>query len=221
VLLWHMAVVPGPRALRRNIHFLHHRFTPVFLFLIGVRLHVQGKERIDPNRAYIIVANHRSAIDFILNARAFPGVFRFLAKKELLSIPVFGWVVGKMCLIVDRSSQSSRAKSMALLVDQLDAGWSIFIYPEGRRNRGSEPLAPFYDGAFRIATQTGAPLLIQTTLDVHRVSATAKAADLWPGVVRITWDGPIETRGVDIQTLKNFTRQIMKTRLAEADPPPS
>lgn len=216
VLLWHMTLTPGMRALRRNIYFLHHVFTPAFLFLTGVRVRVSGSERIATDRAYIIVANHRSAIDFIINAHAFPGIFRFLAKKELLAIPIFGWVVGKMCLIVDRSSQSSRARSIALLAKQLAANWSILIYPEGKRNRSDAPLAPFYDGAFRIAQQTGAQLLILTTLDVHRVSATAKAADLWPGTVHIAWDGPIETQGADIQTLKNQTRQIMEKRLAEA-----
>jgi 1-acyl-sn-glycerol-3-phosphate acyltransferase len=84
-------------------------FTPVFLFLVGIRLKVEGKELLDPKGSYVIVGNHNSSLDFILNAHAFPGVFRFLAKQELQKIPVFGYIVKKMCLNVDRSSAMSRA----------------------------------------------------------------------------------------------------------------
>ena len=190
VMLLNMVLSPGQGALRRNIWFLHQVFTPVFLFLIGIRVRVQGLEKIN-NRPCVIVSNHRSAIDFIINAHAYPGIFRFLAKQELLKVPVFGWVVRKMCLIVDRSSPQSRAQSIIGLKEALNQGWSIFIYPEGARNRTEKPLAPFYDGAFRVAIQTEAPLVVQTVKNVRNVSRTVKAADLMPGTVDIIWDEPI------------------------------
>ncbi|MCK6692945.1 MAG: 1-acyl-sn-glycerol-3-phosphate acyltransferase, partial [Thermoanaerobaculia bacterium] len=165
VILLNMLFSPGPKALRRNIHFLHHIFTPTFLSLIGVRLNVVGRENLAPSTSYVIIGNHSSALDFIVNAAAFPGVFRFLAKQELHKVPVFGWVVKKMCLSVDRSSAMSRARSVVELKQQLAEGWSIFIYPEGGRNRTNELLAPFYDGAFRIAIQTKAPIAIQTIVN--------------------------------------------------------
>lgn len=209
-----MAFWPGQRALRKNIYFLHHIFTPAFLFLVGIRLKVEGQELLDPNRSYVIVGNHNSSLDFILNAHAFPGVFRFLAKQELQKIPVFGLIVRKMCLTVDRSSAMSRARSVVALKQQLADGWSIFIYPEGSRNIGNEPLGMFYDGAFRIAVQTGAPLAIQTILNIDHI--TAGGSGLRPGTVRIAWDQPIETRGMnaeDIIPLKERTEQLMMERL--------
>lgn len=216
VLLANMVFTPGDRALHRNIYFLHHIFTPVFLTLVGIRVQVEGKERLAPGQSYLIVGNHSSALDFIVNAEAFPGVFQFLAKQELHRVPVFGWVVKKMCLTVDRTSAMSRARSVVLLKQRLAAGWSIFIYPEGGRNRTNDPIAPFYDGAFRIAIQTQAPIAVQTIINMKSISATAKSIDLSPGTVHIAWDGPIETTGMtaaDIPALTEQVRQFMLQRL--------
>ena len=214
VLLFNMVASPGPKALRHNIWYLYHAFTPVFLTLVGIRLRVEGRERLDPQQSYVIVGNHRSSLDFIVNAHAFPGVFRFLAKQELQKIPVFGWVVKKMCLIVDRSSAMSRARSVVALKQHLAEGWSIFIYPEGSRNRSGEPLGPFYDGAFRIAIQTGAPVAVQTLVNIADI--TANGAGLWPGTVRVVWDVPISTEGMksdDVAALKERAEGLMRARL--------
>jgi len=209
-----MAITPGKRALRNNIYYLHHIFTPIFLTLVGIRLKVEGSERIDPKKSYVIVGNHRSSLDFIVNGHAFPGVFRFLAKQELLKIPVFGLIVRKMCLVVDRSSAMSRARSVVALKQQLAEGWSIFIYPEGSRNDSDQPLAPFFDGAFRIAIQTGAPVAVQTIVNIRHI--TANGAGLRPGIVRIVWDEPIPTTGLgaqDIEPLKEKAERMMRQRL--------
>jgi 1-acyl-sn-glycerol-3-phosphate acyltransferase len=216
VLLFNMAATPGERALKRNVRFLHHTIGPVFLALAGIRLKISGRTHLRPGVSYVIVANHRSSIDFIVNAVAFPGIFRFLAKQELMKIPIFGWVVKKMCLTVDRSSAMSRARSVVEIKKQLARGWSVLIYPEGGRNRTESPLAPFYDGAFRIAIQTGAPIAIQTVQNVEAVSASVKSVDLCPGTLYIAWDEPIETAQLtaeDIPALKEAVRNRMNVHL--------
>ena len=211
-----MIVSPGPRALRRNIRYLHHAFTPFFLRMVGIRMKVEGRKKLSRMQSYVIVGNHRSSLDFIVNAHAYPGVFRFLAKQELQKIPVFGLIVRKMCLIVDRSSAISRARSVVALKQQLADGWSIFIYPEGSRNRSTEEaLAPFFDGAFRIAIQTGAPLAVQTIVNIQEVTG-ADGAGLQPGVVSVVWEEPIITEGLsatDIPMLREKVEQIMRSRI--------
>lgn len=215
VLVWNMIFSPGERALRRNIFYLHHVFTPFFLMLAGIRLRVTGKELLKKDVSYVIVSNHRSSLDFIVNAHAFPGVFRFLAKQELQKIPVFGWVVKKMCLTVDRSSAMSRARSVVALKNNLKEGWSIFIYPEGSRNKGPEPVGSFFDGAFRIAIQTGAPIAVQTILNIRDVTGEDESG-LQPGMVRIAWEQPIETAGMkdaDIPALRDRVIALMTAQL--------
>jgi len=221
VLLFFMAFMPGEQALRRSIFYLHHIFTPIFLALIGIRLSIDGQEYLSAERSYVIVSNHASALDFIVNARAFPGIFQFLAKEELHRVPVFGWVVKKMCLSVDRSDRASRARSVALLRERLLQGWSIFIYPEGRRNRTAEPLGPFYDGAFRVAIQTQAPIAVQTLVNMRNICSSAAGLDLHPGTVHIIWSPPIETAGMtldDLPRLREQVRQVMLAHLLNTQP---
>jgi 1-acyl-sn-glycerol-3-phosphate acyltransferase len=176
---------------------------------------VEGRKKLLRSQSYVIVGNHRSSLDFIVNAHAYPGVFRFLAKQELKKIPVFGFIVGKMCLIVDRSSAMSRARSVVALKQQLAEGWSIFIYPEGSRNRTPEALAPFYDGAFRIAIQTGAPLAVQTLVNMQEITG-AHGDGLQPGVVRVVWEDPIVTANLtanDIPMLREKVENMMRSRM--------
>jgi 1-acyl-sn-glycerol-3-phosphate acyltransferase len=212
---FNMIITPGKRALRNNIWYLHHAFTPFFLMLAGVRMQVDGRKKLSRGQSYVIVGNHRSSLDFIVNAHAYPGVFRFLAKQELQKIPVFGLIVRKMCLIVDRSSAMSRARSVVALKQQLAEGWSIFIYPEGSRNRTSAPLGPFFDGAFRIAIQTGAPIAVQTLVNIQEITGP-DGGGLQPGVVKIVWEEPIVTTGMtaeDIPQLREKVEQMMRSRI--------
>ena len=214
---FNMALAPGTRALRRNIWYLHHAFTPFFLMMVGVRMRVEGRKKLSRKQSYVIVGNHRSSLDFIVNAHAYPGVFRFLAKQELQKIPVFGLIVRKMCLIVDRSSAMSRARSVVALKQQLAEGWSIFIYPEGSRNRSTEPLATFFDGAFRIAIQTKAPIAIQTIVNIQEITGK-DGSGLQPGVVRVLWETPIETANMtaaDIPMLREKVVEIMRQRIED------
>ena len=212
-----MIFASGDKALRRNIWYLHHAFTPFFLLLVGVRMKVEGRKKLSRAASYVIIANHRTSLDFIINAHAYPGIFRFLAKQELQKIPVFGLIVRKMCLIVDRSSAMSRARSVVALKQHLEAGWSIFIYPEGQRNKSTQALGPFYDGAFRIAIQTKAPLAVQTCVNIQEITGT-DGLGLLPGVVKIVWETPISTAGLtaaDIPELREKVANMMRRRIED------
>lgn len=216
VLAFNMVWSPGKKALRRNIWYLHHIFTPIFLALIGVRIQVNGLENLEKNQSYIIVCNHRTTLDFIVSAAAYPGVFRFLAKSELMRIPIFGWVVKKMCLTVDRRNAASRAQSILALKEQLETGWSVFVYPEGSRNQSDQDLAPFFDGAFRLAIQTGAPIAVQTLVGMERIAGPGSELKMRPGLARIYWDAPVTSTGMsmrDLDDLKQSVRERMIRRL--------
>ncbi|MCW5909925.1 MAG: 1-acyl-sn-glycerol-3-phosphate acyltransferase [Cyclobacteriaceae bacterium] len=62
------------------------------------------------------------------------GQFRPLAKKELLKLPVFGWITRATCVVVDRSSNESRKKKERLK-EILNMGINILVFPEGTQNR--------------------------------------------------------------------------------------
>jgi 1-acyl-sn-glycerol-3-phosphate acyltransferase len=123
-----------------------------------IRYVITGQNNIKRHHSYIYVSNHTSYLDIPGMCLTVPTQIRPLAKKELKKVPVFGWIVSHAAIIVDRSSNESRRKSIDHLKDVLKKGISILIFPEGTQNRSKDLLAPFYDGAFRIAVETQQPI---------------------------------------------------------------
>ncbi len=200
------------------IWFSHHIYTRIFFFLTLIRIKVQGKEKLNPKETYIIVSNHRSSIDFMINAFAFPGVYKFLAKKELVKVPLFGFIVKRLCVLVDRKDPSSRTKSIQYLKRTMDEGYSVFLYPEGTRNRTGKLLGNFHKGAFRIAIETQRPIAIQTLKNIEKVSAAAESVDLSPGGIQVIWSEPISTKGLtqkELPGLVNQVREVIEGNLKE------
>jgi 1-acyl-sn-glycerol-3-phosphate acyltransferase len=153
------------------------------------------------------VSNHTSFLDIPGLMMLLPGQFRPLAKKELLKIPIFGWIARSAAIIVDRSSPESRKKSIDRLKAFLKAGISILIFAEGTQNRTNKILQPFHDGAFRIAVDTQQPILPIVVLGAGRLMPPG-TIDLKPGLIRIYVGKEIPTLGLathDVRELKERT----------------
>lgn len=160
---------------------------------------ISGLEHVDKNKSYIYVSNHTSYLDIPGITLTIPTQFRPLAKKELKRIPVFGWIAQSACVIVDRSSNESRRKSMEHLKDILTMGISVLIFPEGTQNRTKERLQPFYDGAFRIAIETQQPIIPIVVLNAGKLMPPNKI-HIEPGTIKIIVGKEIST---DQLTLKD------------------
>ncbi len=208
----------GSRFLRTALYITHHffiKFIMLPLYLIWVKRH--GVEHIKKGQPYVIVSNHRSTIDIIINGRAFPYAFQFLAKKEVGSLPAFGPLGRQLCVLVDRKSPESRAISFANMRRTIEEyKLPILLYPEGTRNRTTNPLKPFYDGAFKLAIETQTPILVQTLVNTGNIYPPFRTIGLRPGVVTVYFDKPIATKGLteaDIPMLKTKVRQLMESHL--------
>lgn len=138
-----------------------------------------------------------------------PGQFRPLAKKELLKIPIFGWIARSATIIVDRSSPESRKKSIDRLKAFLKAGISILIFAEGTQNRSRDILQPFHDGAFRIAVDTQQPILPVVVLGAGRLMPPG-TIDLKPGLIRIFVGKEISTDGLSAQEVRMLKQQTFE-----------
>lgn len=160
--------------------------------MVGIRIRIHNRQILKKHKQYILVSNHRTAIDFMANTLAFPDVYKYLAKKELTKVPFLGFVVKKLCVLVDRTSTASRTKSLEWMKRSFAEGYSLFFYPEGTRNRGQEPLGTFYSGAFRLAQELQVPIAVMTLQNVHRRNGTGSSLQLWPGTLHIRWSGIVE-----------------------------
>jgi 1-acyl-sn-glycerol-3-phosphate acyltransferase len=181
----------GDRGVRVTYFFLRF-WSWVFSKLNFIPYEIAGREHIKKGKSYIYVSNHTSFLDIPGLCLALPGQFRPLAKKELLKIPIFGWIARTAAVIVDRSNHDSRVKSLEKLTNTLAKGISILIFPEGTQNRSGEILQPFKDGAFRIALETKQPILPIMIEGAGKLMPPGKF-EIYSGKIRITLGEEIPT----------------------------
>jgi 1-acyl-sn-glycerol-3-phosphate acyltransferase len=186
------------------------RFWAKLLYtLYFVRTDIKGMELIKPGQPYVFVCNHRSQLDIPLFAIACRNTFRFLSKIEVTKIPLIGYVVKRLYITVDRSSKEDRALSFIKMQDSLlKEKISIVIFPEGTRNRTSEPLIDFKDGAFRLAIDAKVPIAVLTILNSRELSPANRFMQLKPGRLKALWTKPITTVNMTAQDVPRLKEQV-------------
>ena len=188
----------------------------IVLTLCGIIVLNRGKEQVPKDKAYVIVSNHRSQLDILVNAATTPVLFKYLSKAEVTKIPVLGYFVRKGCITIDRSSRSSKNAGFSAMEKTIRDQFSVLIYPEGTRNRTQEPLKNMYNGAFRLAILTQTPILVTTLIGTDKLSNPNRKLDFSPGIVRTYWAPPISTEGMtedDIPRLREQVQEIMLSNL--------
>ena len=126
----------------------------------GVELKVRDTGRLDPRQAYVFMANHQSNIDIPVLVQALaPFQLRWIAKRELLRIPFFGWALwASKHIVVKRSRSKDVVAAIAGAREKLTRGISVVVFPEGTRSTDGQ-LLPFKRGGFRLAEQAGVPIV--------------------------------------------------------------
>lgn len=209
------SVVPERKA-PHVAHKVSRAWARIFYMLFFIRVKIKNHHVIDEKKTYVFVANHLSQLDIPAYAIACKNTIRFLAKIELTKIPLMGYVIHKLYLSVDRSSKEARSQSMLNMRKSIEEGVSVFICPEGTRNRTGQPLLDFKDGAFRLAIQAQVPLAILTILDSQKLLSPLRPVELAPGTIHAIWDKPIDTTGMtedDLPSLKEKARGLMLKHL--------
>jgi 1-acyl-sn-glycerol-3-phosphate acyltransferase len=119
---------------------------------------VVGREKIDPNETYVMVANHQSLLDIFVLFRLFTH-FKWVSKVENFRIPFIGWNMYLNGYIqLKRGDHSSVAVMLRTCRENLAAGNSIMMFPEGTRSPTGK-LRRFRPGAFDLAKDAKCPLL--------------------------------------------------------------
>ena len=136
----------------RKVAVVHQKLNPLW------RFQVTGKMPDDPRHPYVVVANHESFVDILLLSHL-PFEMKWMSKSEFFKIPIMGWLMQLAGDIrLDRSDKKAGARALIECRDRLGKNVSVMIFPEGTRSRTGE-LGEFKAGAFRIAVQTGLPIL--------------------------------------------------------------
>ncbi|QNR25712.1 lysophospholipid acyltransferase family protein [Croceimicrobium hydrocarbonivorans] len=149
--------------------YFERLWAKIVLVLCGFRWKVNWAEKPEPNGQYIICANHTSMLDIMLTLAVFPTPYLFIGKKELTKLPLFGYFYKRTNILVDRSSLSSRKLTYDLAAEKIEEGLGMCIYPEGMAPREEITLAPFKNGAFRLAATKGVTIIPAAFHDCKRL----------------------------------------------------
>lgn len=188
----------------------------VWFFLIFIRHKNIYIEEPEEHKSYIFVANHISYLDSAILPKTFRHPVRPLGKVEMARIPIFGTIYKNAIVTVDRSSPGNRAKSVQVLKSILRKEISILVFPEGTFNDTGKPLKDFYDGAFRIAIETGSPIKPVLFLHTYDRLHYNSVFSLNPGISRSVFLPEISVDGLttaDVGTLRARVFKIMEEEL--------
>jgi 1-acyl-sn-glycerol-3-phosphate acyltransferase len=170
-------------------------WSAVVLGVPGVKVEVTLRAQLDPKRPYVFMANHASMVDIWAMFVGVPVPVRFIAKKQLGRIPVFGWAMraGRF-VFIDRQNAVSARRSIQEAAQRIKSGQSVAIFPEGTRTRDGR-LGSFKKGGFHLAIDSGVDIV---PLAIHGTRAVMPPGTplIRAGVVRLEIDQPISTAGL-------------------------
>jgi 1-acyl-sn-glycerol-3-phosphate acyltransferase len=180
--------------------------------LIGMGFYykIEKEQELEPNKNYMIVANHTSMIDIMLMLVTIKKPFVFVGKQELSKIPLFGFFYKRTCILVDRASSRSKHGVFERAQKRINQGLSICIFPEGGvPDDESVVLDSFKDGAFRLAIDHQLPIVPITFGDnKKRFSYTPLSGS--PGLLRVKIHSFVETKEKNMADKNNLKEQVWK-----------
>jgi 1-acyl-sn-glycerol-3-phosphate acyltransferase len=187
-------------------------------WLCGIRHRVIGAENIPPRATpHIVMSKHSSTWETLALNFLFPPL-AFVAKKELLSIPFFGWAftLASPITIDRKAGEDSMQQISKQGRERLRQGFWIVVYPEGTRIRAGTR-AHYKSGGARLAV----------ALDIPIVPVAHNAGYLWPkgvlgkrpGTVTVSIGRPIRTTGRNMQELTNEVESWIEGEVARLGNP--
>jgi 1-acyl-sn-glycerol-3-phosphate acyltransferase len=197
----------------RRQHAIACGWSRILLAVSGIHVVVEGVEKLDPAKGYVLVANHSSYMDIPVIMANIPLQFRFFAKQGLFRIPFLGTHLQRAGHIpVVRDDARASLKSMTDGARMLrERNLSVLLFPEGGRQ--VDGLAEFKEGTAYIAIKAGVPA-VPIGLEGLRKILPMHTGVVYPGTVYLRVGDPIETANLTIRDREALTLQL-HDRVAE------
>ena len=182
----------------------------IILIIGGVRLKVAGLSNIDPKRQYIFMANHQSHIDIPILIQSLPAFqLRWIAKRELLWVPFFGWAMwAAKHITVDRSDRMDALGSLKKAKERMKSGISLVIFPEGTRSSNGH-LLPFKRGGLLLAVRTQTPI-VPVTISGSWAILPKGDWRIRRGQIEVTVGPPVSVKNYRPGTLRALSADVQE-----------
>ena len=191
------------------------------LAVSGVKVRVEGIDRIDLSGSYVFISNHLSYMDTPVALAHIPVQFRFLAKRGLFQIPFLGQHLSRAGHIpVPREDPRAAVKTMQRAAEVIQQKKiSLLIFPEGGRSHDGI-LRPFKEGGAYIAIKAGVPLVPLVMIGTRKVLPYGGGI-IQSGEVTLRVLKPIDTRNLTLKDRAAVTNQLRDQILSELEQPAS
>jgi 1-acyl-sn-glycerol-3-phosphate acyltransferase len=207
----------------KHVYCIGRSWAWLILTLGGVAIRVHGLDRLDARQPYLFMVNHQSNVDILVLLQSLAGFqLRWIAKKELLWVPFFGWAMwaGKH-IAVDRSDSAGALGTLKKAAMRMANGISVVVFPEGTRSLDGR-LLPFKRGGFLLAAKTGTAI-VPVTINGSQKILPKGAWRLRPGIVEVHVSEPIsmrDRRPGALRALADEVQRIIEKKLAPHDAVP-
>ena len=188
------------------------------LIATRVRTRIVGKEKIKKGQTYIIISNHQSQFDILALVTRLGIQFRWIIKKELLKIPLFGYaLLASRNIFIDRSNTKESIESINRGMKRLPKGTSIMVFAEGTRSPDGK-IHPFKKGGFVLAIDYGLPIL-PITINGSRKVLPKGSVVFTPGEIEVIVGDPIDTKGYTRESLPELMERTRQDIVSSFKPP--
>ncbi|MCF8034384.1 MAG: 1-acyl-sn-glycerol-3-phosphate acyltransferase [Desulfarculaceae bacterium] len=180
---------------------------------IGCRVRIRGLDNLEPGATYVFAGNHASALDIPSLQAVLPKNFRWVAKKELFSIPLFGAALKAVGDIpIDRSAGRQALQSLIEAARRVSQDTSVVIFPEGTRSTDGK-LLPFKSGGFLLAIRSGRPVVPFFIKGAHQ-ALVDDSLILDPGSIEVILGQPIPAEGLSSEAREGLSEEVRQRILA-------
>ena len=193
-------------------HRLARLWGRVALWVNGVKVSVEGMENLKGEGPYIFMSNHQGSYDIFALLGHLPFQFKWLAKKELFSIPLLGWAMAAAGYIsINREGTRETVEAMNKAAERIRDGMSVVIFPEGSRSPDGT-IQPFKKGGFTLAIKSKVPI-VPLALTGSREIMPKERLTTASGEIRIRMGRPIETNQRSMKDRKDLMEKVRQTIL--------
>lgn len=197
------------------VHYVGRFWSLLNIYLSGTQVKIRGKEKIDTRRSYIVMSNHQSLFDVWALIGKIPLQIRWIVKKEIRKVPVFGYALERMGHIyIDRGNRTDAYAGLNEAARRVKEGTSVIIFPEGTRSKDGR-LQQFRLGGAVIALRSGVSIL-PVTVNGGRFALRKGTLDLLPGKMEIIVGDEIDPKNFgedDREELIEMARSTIEKNL--------
>lgn len=190
-----------------KIHVIARIWAKTLLILSGTHVEVIGAENVLVGKPQIFMSNHQSDFDIFVVLGFLPGQFRWIAKKELFKIPIFGGAMRNAGYIeIDRQNHEKALKSLDIAAQKIREGKSVMTFPEGTRSKDGV-IKPFKQGMFHLAIKAGVPIVPVCIIGTGAIMPK-RSLRINPGKVTMIIDKPIDVTGYPVEDRAQLIERV-------------